>query len=185
MNDWWNYLEHSGLSKERKGHKYYARVRTGTNKLGFPQYRYFYDAREYGAYMTRQNGSLQFIKLNGQGTGGHPNDRKGRGKDDGKHTTYVTGVGTMTGMQYAQADIEKSKKKGIDTLRIHDKTQVEYSDANKWKGKKTSYLTGASASATSKRIHDNKTVRKAESEKRGKERQSKSGVPASRSRQQN
>lgn len=161
MNDWWNYLEHSGFGKERKGHKYYARVRTGTNKLGFPQHRYFYDAREYGAYMTRQNGTLQFIKNNGKGNGGSPNDRKGRGKDDGKHTTYVTGVGTMTGMQYAQADIEKSKKKGIDTLRIHDKTQVEYRDANDWTGKKTSYLTGASASATSKRIHDNKTVRKA------------------------
>lgn len=94
MNDWWDYLEHSELGKERKGHKYYARVRTGTNKLGFPQYRYFYDAREYGAYMTRQNKNFQNIKNNGLQTKGRvalqEPDRK---PDDGKHTNYVTGHG--------------------------------------------------------------------------------------------
>jgi hypothetical protein len=161
MNDYWNYLAHGELGKERKGHKYYARVRTGTNKLGFPQYRYFYDAREYGAYMTRQNTALQFVKNNRQGTAGHPIEREDRSKDDGKHTTYVTGYGPMTSMKYAQADIKKSKETGIDTLRIHDETQVEYNKVDKQKGKKTSYYTGSSASATKKRIHDNKTVRKA------------------------
>lgn len=44
MNDYWNYLAHGELGKERKGHKYYARVAVGRNKLGFTQYRYFYDA---------------------------------------------------------------------------------------------------------------------------------------------
>lgn len=162
MNDWWDYLEHSELGKERKGHKYYTRVRTGTNKLGFPQYRYFYDAREYGAYMTRQNKNFQNIKNNGLQTKGRVGlQEQDRKPDDGKHTNYVTGHGPMTSMKYAQADIKKSKETGIDTLRIHDETKVEYSNANKWKGKKTSYYTGSSASATTKRIHDNKTVRKA------------------------
>lgn len=56
MNDYLDYLEHSQLGKERKGHKYYVRVPVGKNKLGFTQYRYFYDAREYGAYMQRSKG---------------------------------------------------------------------------------------------------------------------------------
>lgn len=115
MNDYWDYLEHGLKGEERKGHKYYARVRTGTNKLGFPQYRYFYDAREYGAYMTRQNTALQFVKNNRQGTVGHPIEREDRDKDDGKHTTYVTGDGPMTSMKYAQADI-KSPRKLVLTL---------------------------------------------------------------------
>lgn len=76
MNDYWDYLSHSEVGGERKGHKYYARVLLGRNKLGFNQYRYFYDAREYGAYMTQKKA-------------GHPlprrwNDRK---------TTYYTGKG--------------------------------------------------------------------------------------------
>ena len=54
MNDYWNYLAHGELGKERKGHKYYARIAVGKNRLGYTQYRYFYDAREYGAYMTRK-----------------------------------------------------------------------------------------------------------------------------------
>lgn len=151
MNDWWDYLEHSELGKERKGHKYYARVRTGTNKLGFPQYRYFYDAREYGAYMTRQNKTFQNIKNNGLQTAGRvalqEQDRK---PDDGKHTNYVTGHGPMTSMKYAQRDITTSKVLGVDTLRTHSKP-----------GKYFDEYTGSSASATTKRIHDNKTVRKA------------------------
>lgn len=28
MNDWWNYLEHSGLGKERKGHPCFAKPPT-------------------------------------------------------------------------------------------------------------------------------------------------------------
>ena len=78
MNDYWNYLAHGDLGKERKGHKYYARVAVGRNKLGFTQYRYFYDAREYGAYMTRQKNNRYSPKLDGK-----------------KNTTYfVTGKGT-------------------------------------------------------------------------------------------
>ncbi len=53
MNDYWDYLAHS-QGEERAGHKYYARIPVGKNKLGFTQYRYFYDAREYGAYKTRK-----------------------------------------------------------------------------------------------------------------------------------
>lgn len=34
MNDYWNYLAHGELGKERKGHKYYARVVVGTDKRG-------------------------------------------------------------------------------------------------------------------------------------------------------
>ena len=45
MNDWWDYLEHGELGKERKGHKYYA--------------------REYGSYMTRQNNRYS-PKFNGK-----------------------------------------------------------------------------------------------------------------------
>lgn len=78
MNDYWNYLAHGELGKERKGHKYYARVAVGRNKLGFTQYRYFYDAREYGAYMTRQKNNRYSPKFEGK-----------------KNTTYfVTGKGT-------------------------------------------------------------------------------------------
>lgn len=66
MNDYWNYLAHGDLGKERKGHKYYARVAVGRNKLGFTQYRYFYDAREYGAYMTRQKNNRYSPKFEGK-----------------------------------------------------------------------------------------------------------------------
>lgn len=66
MNDYWNYLAHGELGKERKGHKYYARVAVGRNKLGFTQYRYFYDAREYGAYMTRQKNNRYSPKFEGK-----------------------------------------------------------------------------------------------------------------------
>lgn len=83
MNDWWNYLEHSGLGKERKGHKYYARVQTGTNKLGFPQYRYFYDAREYGAYMTNKRDPKSTKAMNSRNDYGNKNS-----------TYYVTGKGS-------------------------------------------------------------------------------------------
>lgn len=35
MNDYWNYLAHGELGKERKGHKYYARIAVGKNRLGY------------------------------------------------------------------------------------------------------------------------------------------------------
>lgn len=46
MNDWWDYLEHGWFGKngqkgsEKKNHKYYARIPTGT-KDGHNVYRYF------------------------------------------------------------------------------------------------------------------------------------------------
>lgn len=62
MNDWWDYLAHSEVGWERKNHKYYARIVLGTDKHGKTQYRYFYDAREYGAYKTRmQKGGADSI----------------------------------------------------------------------------------------------------------------------------
>lgn len=76
QNDWWGYLAHSEVGGERKRHKYYARVLLGRNKLGFNQYRYFYDAREYGAYMQRNSGLHR----------SHPTDRF-----DDRKTTYYTG----------------------------------------------------------------------------------------------
>lgn len=100
MNDYWNYLAHGDLGKERKGHKYYARVAVGRNKLGFTQYRYFYDAREYGAYMTRQKNNRYSPKFEGK-----------------KNTTYfVTGKGTsMVDGGTANKDIQRAKGLGVYT----------------------------------------------------------------------
>ena len=63
MNDWWNYLAHSEVGGERKDHKYYARVVVGTDKRGLVQYRYFCDAREYGAYKTRKQNADKNHKI--------------------------------------------------------------------------------------------------------------------------
>lgn len=127
MNDWWDYLEHSELGKERKGHKYYARVRTGTNKLGFPQYRYFYDAREYGAYMTRQNNRYS-PKFNG---------KKGQ-------TYFVTGKGsTMVDSRTANADIQRAK--ALDLYTTHYLSKDGYEP------------TGATATNRAKTVKDHKS----------------------------
>lgn len=48
-NDWWDYLAHA-KSEEREGHKYIARVQTGT-KNGKNVFRYFYTNDEYKAWM--------------------------------------------------------------------------------------------------------------------------------------
>lgn len=56
MNDWWDYLEHGWFGKngqkgsEKKNHKYYARIPTGT-KDGHNVYRYFYSKEDYAAYI--------------------------------------------------------------------------------------------------------------------------------------
>lgn len=56
MNDWWDYLEHGWFGKngqkgsEKKNHKYYTRVPTGT-KDGHNVYRYFYSKEDYAAYI--------------------------------------------------------------------------------------------------------------------------------------
>lgn len=70
MNDYWNYLEHGLKGKERKSHKYYARVPTGT-KDGHNVYRYFYSKEDYAAYI--RSGKK---KLTGEyGKEKHPNGR--------------------------------------------------------------------------------------------------------------
>lgn len=76
MNDWWDYLEHGWLGKngqkgsEKKNHKYYARVPTGT-KDGHNVYRYFYSKEDYAAYI--RSGKK---KLTGEyGMEKHPNGR--------------------------------------------------------------------------------------------------------------
>lgn len=76
MNDWWDYLEHGWFGKngqkgsEKKNHKYYARVPTGT-KDGNNVYRYFYSKEDYAAYI--RSGKK---KLTGEyGKEKHPNGR--------------------------------------------------------------------------------------------------------------
>lgn len=125
MNDWWDYLEHGQEGHERKGHKYYARVPVGKNKLGFTKYRYFYDAREYGAYMTNQKngkGDLQTQKTKG-------------------YTTYVTGRGSqMLPSSIAKEDMEKLRGTGVAT------THKMTNEKGEW--------TGASAVGRAKTVKD-------------------------------
>ena len=99
MNDYWDYLEHGQEGQERKGHKYYARVPVGKNKLGFTKYRYFYDAREYGAYMTRQRQGIP---------------ENNRAKLKGR-TTFTTGTGEVHGSMKAPSDM-----KGLMTVEERD-----------------------------------------------------------------
>lgn len=132
MNDYWNYLAHGDLGKERKGHKYYARVAVGRNKLGFTQYRYFYDAREYGAYMTRQKNNRYSPKFEGK-----------------KNTTYfVTGKGTsMVDGGTANKDIQRAKGLGVYTTHY----------LSNEKGAPT----GATATSEAKTVKDHPNLRKA------------------------
>lgn len=132
MNDWWDYLEHSAKGEERKGHKYYARVAVGRNKLGFTQYRYFYDAREYGAYMTRQKNNRYSPKFEGK-----------------KNTTYfVTGKGTsMVNGGTANKDIQRAKGLGVYTTHY----------LSNEKGTPT----GATATSEAKTVKDHPNLRKA------------------------
>lgn len=132
MNDYWNYLAHGDLGKERKGHKYYARVAVGRNKLGFTQYRYFYDAREYGAYMTRQKNNRYSPKFEGK-----------------KNTTYfVTGKGTsMVDGGTANKDIQRAKGLGVYTTHY----------LSNEKGTPT----GATATSEAKTVKDHPNLRKA------------------------
>lgn len=132
MNDYWNYLAHGDLGKERKGHKYYARVAVGRNKLGFTQYRYFYDAQEYGAYMTRQKNNRYSPKFEGK-----------------KNTTYfVTGKGTsMVDGGTANKDIQRAKGLGVYTTHY----------LSNEKGTPT----GATATSEAKTVKDHPNLRKA------------------------
>lgn len=132
MNDYWNYLAHGDLGKERKGHKYYARVAVGRNKLGFTQYRYFYDAREYGAYMTRQKNNRYSPKFEGK-----------------KNTTYfVTGKGTsMVDGGTANKDIQRAK--GLGVYATH------------YLSNEKGTPTGATATSEAKTVKDHPNLRKA------------------------
>ena len=74
-NDWWGYLQHGWLGKSRKGsekkdHKYYARIQTGSRN-GQNVYRYFYSKEDYAAYI--HSGKK---RLTGEhGSEKHPNGR--------------------------------------------------------------------------------------------------------------
>lgn len=75
MNDWWDYLEHGWFGSSRKGsekkeHRYYMRVQTGT-KNGQNVYRYFYSKEDYAAYV--RSGKKKLTGEYGRET--HPNGR--------------------------------------------------------------------------------------------------------------
>lgn len=130
--DYWDFLAHSQKGQERKGHKYYARVQTGTNKLGFPQYRYFYDAREYGAWKTRSENTRYSPKAA---------PKKGT-------TFYVIGKGSrLVDDNTVDKDIQRARGLGVYTSHIltdEHRRQV-----------------GAAATVSAKTVHDHKTLRKA------------------------
>ena len=131
MNDWWNYLEHGQEGQERKNHKYYARVAVGKNKLGFTQYRYFYDAREYGAYMTRNKNNSFYPKAA---------PKKGT-------TYYVTGWGkSLVDDDTVNKDIQRARGLGIYTAHKLSNDKGE--------------LTGGAASTSAKTVKDRKKRRK-------------------------
>lgn len=143
MNDYWNYLAHGELGKERKGHKYYARIAVGKNRLGYTQYRYFYDAREYGAYMARkrQDKTAQISVPYGQ--------------KDRKTTHYVTGTGnTMVSQRDAERDMERARSRGIDTVRT---------PSDKYGGTTGISADSASVTAHTKTVKDHPNLRKAKS----------------------
>lgn len=101
MNDWWAYLAHSELGGERKNHKYYARVVAGTDKRGRTLYRYFYDAREYGAYKTRKQQAANRPRKMSDDAPVETKKTKGR-------TNIITGWGN-TGLP-SKADMKEIKK---------------------------------------------------------------------------
>lgn len=134
MNDYWDYLEHGLLGKEQKGHKYYARVPVGKNKLGFTQYRYFYDAREYGAYMTRLNDpkNQNWIPARKNENGEQVymlNVKNPPAKKKGT-TTYATGSDRLPSSKDAQDYINKARESGISSY-IHSPQN------NRWETEQT------------------------------------------------
>lgn len=108
MNDWWDYLAHSEVGGERKNHKYYARAVIGTDKHGRVQYRYFYDAREYGAWKTRKQ----------QGKADDVSSQKKKG-----YTNIITGWGNSTatdGLIARVRSLEPTRlKKGQSSQKEH------------------------------------------------------------------
>lgn len=112
MNDWWNYLAHSEVGGERKDHKYYARVVVGTDKRGLVQYRYFYDAREYGAYKTRKQNADKNHKI-------FSKDPKELKKVKGR-TNIITGWGN-TGLP-SSSNLKKIK--GYEPSKLNGKTST-------------------------------------------------------------
>ena len=112
MNDWWNYLAHSEVGGERKDHKYYARVVVGTDKRGLVQYRYFYDAREYGAYKTRKQNADKNHKI-------FSKDPKELKKVKGR-TNIIIGWGN-TGLP-SSSNLKKIK--GYEPSKLNGKTST-------------------------------------------------------------
>lgn len=136
MNDYWNYLKHGLKGKEQKGHKYYARVPVGTNKLGFTQYRYFYDAREYGAYMTN--------KQNGNNKADNP-----RNTGNKRATYYVSGKGTA--MMPSNAAHEYTTEARTNNRYGYGKLETD--------GKNGETASGQFFTGRAKTVRDHKTLR--------------------------
>lgn len=121
--DYWEYIAHSQKGEERANHRYYAREQVGTTRLGFPKYRYFYDAREYGAYKTRQQ----------QGK-----SESTRTKERG-HTTFTIGEGKQLGKAPSYEKVGRSIEE-YDLLRANNASGKGYTQWGEQDGKFTDGL---------------------------------------------
>ena len=165
-NDWWNYLAHGWFGNSRKGsekkeHKYYARIQTGS-KNGQNVYRYFYSKEDYAAYI--HSGKK---RLTGErGMEKHPNGRIANyameeyTDKDGKLQTrkkYVTSdvAGKLRDAEYRRAkaanetDKEKKKRMKAAKKRYDAKTRTSRMKHRLEKGRMTVERLLAS---TSKRV---------------------------------
>lgn len=132
QNDWWGYLAHGWFGNSRKGsekkdHKYYARIQTGSRN-GQNVYRYFYSKEDYAAYI--HSGKKRLTGEYGQEK--HPNGRiasyamEQYTDKDGKLQTrkkYVTAdvAGKLRDASYrkekALNETEKEKKKRMKAAK--------------------------------------------------------------------
>jgi hypothetical protein len=154
MNDWWNYLVHSEVGGERKNHKYYARVVVGTDKHGRVQYRYFYDAREYGAYKTRKQNADKNHKIFSE-------DPKELKKVKGR-TNIITGWGN-TGLPNS-SDLKKIKD--YKPSKMNGKTSTLKNGVHGFD--ETFTFSDGTQYRTSMRAVSVKTVKNKKSKKNGK-----------------
>lgn len=156
MNNWWDYLEHGQEGQERKGHKYYARIITGTDKHGRIQYRYFYDAREYGAYKTQKQQADKNRKVFSE----ESVQKKTKGR-----TNIITGWGN-TGLP-SKSDMNAVKKQ--KPTRLRNGASSLRDNVNGIEREITSYFGNHSAvNRTSIRTISVKTVKNKKSKKGGK-----------------
>lgn len=121
--DYWECIAHSQKGEERANHRYYAREQVGTTRLGFPKYRYFYDAREYGAYKTRQQ----------QGK-----SENTRTKERGR-TTFTIGEGKLLGKAPSYQKVGRSIEER-DLLRANNARGKGYTQWGEQDGKFTDGL---------------------------------------------